>query len=139
MSARYLAHNDAFVKRLADLTANGVGYLRADATASGGYSVVREAARRARTDGVRLAPHVWPHVHAHLTAGAAEDTPVEVIPDYVGADPLWTLLADPAPLKEGRWHLPERAGLGLGLDLDAVQGHSCDRSTWALSAQGAVS
>jgi L-alanine-DL-glutamate epimerase-like enolase superfamily enzyme len=113
-----------------DLLRNGVQFLRADATASGGYTVAIQAVDLARSLQARVAPHVWPHVHAHLAACAPEGTAVEVVPSYVGAEPLWSLLADPAPIADGRWHIPSTPGLGMTLDVDAVRAHASDHSAW---------
>lgn len=111
-----------------DLLDNGVRYLRADATASGGFTVARRALTHAALRGAAVAPHVWPHVHVHLAAGALAGTSIEAIPDYVGADPVWSLLSEGAPIRDGLWHPPSTPGLGMPLDVDAVRAHA-DRSS----------
>ncbi len=109
---------------LMDLLDNGVTYLRADVTASGGYSVVRRAMTHAASLDAKFVPHVWPHIHAPLVAGAPDGSPVEVIPDYVGADPVWLLLTEEPPMRDGLWHPPTASGLFLPLDHDAVRKYS---------------
>jgi L-alanine-DL-glutamate epimerase-like enolase superfamily enzyme len=111
---------------LVDLVDHGVQYLRADATASGGYSTTRRAVSHAVTAGASVRPHVWPHVHIHLAAGCPGDTPVEVIPDHVGADPVWSLLSEGAPISAGLWQAPSVPGLGIPFDEEAVSAHAVD-------------
>lgn len=122
---------------LLDLLNNGVRFLRADVTASGGYTVLSKAVNRAiSSPHAAVAPHVWPHVHAHLATGCPTGTPVEVIPDYVGADPVWSLLNEPAPIANGHWHLPLTPGMGMPLDFDAVRAHASEYSTWKPAPTG---
>lgn len=111
---------------LADLLDSGIAYLRLDVTATGGYTTGIAALRATEKHHAQLAPHVWPHFHAPLAAASTAMATLEVIPDYVGADPLWTLLSEPAPIYNGTWRTPERPGLGLPLDLDAVSFHAAD-------------
>jgi len=118
-----------YLTGLQDLLDHGVRYLRADATASGGYTVARRAITHAALRGAAVAPHVWPHVHIHLAAGAAAGTRVEVIPDYVGADPIWRLLGAGPPIRDGLWHPPTDPGLGLPIDQDAVRAHASQSAT----------
>jgi L-alanine-DL-glutamate epimerase-like enolase superfamily enzyme len=114
---------------LQDLLDNGVTFLRADVTASGGYSVVRSAMIHAAAFDASIVPHVWPHIHAPLVAGAPDGSPVEVIPEYVGADPVWMLLTEGPPMRNGLWHPPTRSGLRLPIDYDAVHSHSTSQFT----------
>ncbi|ANZ28556.1 hypothetical protein A4U64_27145 (plasmid) [Rhodococcus sp. WB1] len=103
-----------------DLLAGGVSYLRVDVTASGGYTAGIAAVTAAEHWSAHIAPHVWPHFHAPLAAASTSVAVVEVIPDYVGAEPLWALLTEKAPIVDGHWKTPTEPGLALPLDLDAV-------------------
>lgn len=116
---------------LMDLIDGGVRELRADVTASGGFSVIRDAVAYARDRGARLRPHVWPHLHVHIAASAADaSVPVEVIPDHVGADPIWMLLQEGPPMKDALWCPTDRPGLGLPLDRRAVEHHAVEDFAW---------
>jgi L-alanine-DL-glutamate epimerase-like enolase superfamily enzyme len=108
---------------LADLL-DGVGFLRADATASGGLTTARAAGALAADRGVELVPHVFPHVHAPLCAAHPGAGNAEYIDAAVGADPIDRLLAEQYPIRDGQWRLGERPGLDLPLDWDAVRGHA---------------
>jgi hypothetical protein len=61
---------------------------------------------------------------------------IEVIPDYVGADPMWSLLADPVSYEGGLWPAPDIAGVGMSVDIAAVQQNSV--SHWRVSTQTTI-
>jgi L-alanine-DL-glutamate epimerase-like enolase superfamily enzyme len=109
-----------------DLLGAGVRYLRVDVTASGGYTTGLAALQAAERHSAHVAPHVWPHFHAPLAAASSSVATIEVIPDHVGADPLWHLLSEPAPIHGGTWLTPTAPGLALPLDMDAVSFHAVD-------------
>lgn len=109
-----------------DLLDAGVEYLRLDVTATGGYTTGLAAIAAAERTSAHIAPHVWPHFHAPLAAASNSIAMIEVIPDHVGADPLWSLLSEAAPIHDGAWLTPTQPGLGLPLDLGAVEFHSVD-------------
>ncbi|MBY6362490.1 hypothetical protein HQ609_05170 [Rhodococcus corynebacterioides] len=119
-----------------DLLGAGVQYLRVDVTASGGYTTALAALQAAEQRSARVAPHVWPHFHAPLVAASPSVAMIEVIPDHVGADPLWRLLSEPAPIHAGTWLTPTEPGLALPLDMEAVAHHSVD--SWSSSARPAA-
>ncbi|WP_150954609.1 mandelate racemase/muconate lactonizing enzyme family protein [Microbacterium testaceum] len=96
------------------LVADGVRVVRADVSASGGYTEVLAASQRARAAGARVAPHVWPHLHFPLALAAADL--VEVIPHTTGADPIDQVLYEPFPIKDGRWKTQVDPGLYLPID-----------------------
>lgn len=108
---------DSSFKDLLDI---GVPLLRADATASGGISALLPILEQASDQGTLILPHVWPHVHAHLSGLAAQVAYLEVIPPYVGADPMWDLLEDHPTYSQGHWVGNDGPGVGLNLDDEAL-------------------
>ena len=102
------------------LVASGVSLLRIDATSIGGYTPALTGVGIAADANVRVAPHVWPHVHMPLAAASELVSTIEVIPAYVSADPLMGLLAEPLPILAGTWQAPDVPGLHLPLDWDRV-------------------
>jgi D-arabinonate dehydratase len=115
---------------LIDLLDGGVGYLRVDATASGGYTDAVPAIVAAEERDRLIAPHVWPHTHAPLAGLSEAVIAVEVTPPYVGADPLWDLMTEGPPLEDGRWQPSQAPGLDLPIAPDAVARAASARWAW---------
>jgi L-alanine-DL-glutamate epimerase-like enolase superfamily enzyme len=113
-----------------ELLDGGVAYLRVDATASGGYSIALPAVDAATGAARSVVPHVFPHIHAPLTARASSVAAIEVIPDYVGADPIAELMTERPPIRGGMWWPSERPGLDLPLDLGAVASAATEHWSW---------
>jgi L-alanine-DL-glutamate epimerase-like enolase superfamily enzyme len=111
------------------LLAGGIGYLRVDATATGGYSAVLEGIEAAEVHGAVVAPHIWPHIHQPLASRSAAVGMLELIPHQSGSDPLDLLLQEPFPIVDGRWRPPEHQGLYLPLDWERVS--ACATARWA--------
>lgn len=107
-----------------DLMEAGIPILRVDATASGGFTTALRVLRAVSDGGVRIIPHVWPHFHVHLAACSAQVSFLEVIPDYVGSDPMWHLLTDGPHVRAGAWNTGDRPGTGLDIDVDSVAHHA---------------
>lgn len=107
-----------------DLMEGGIPILRVDATASGGFTTALRILEASSHSAVRILPHVWPHFHAHLAAASGQVSFLEVIPDYVGADPLWTLLGEGPCVRKGAWDFDPFPGTGLNLDLDSLTRHA---------------
>jgi L-alanine-DL-glutamate epimerase-like enolase superfamily enzyme len=107
-----------------DLMDGGVQKVRLDATASGGITGAVRVLAAASIRPVGVFPHVWPHIHAHLAAVSSQIPFVEVVPDYVGADPMWKLLVEGPTYRNGRWLATESAGTGLNVDIEAVERHA---------------
>lgn len=108
--------------RLIDLI-DGVGVLRIDATASGGFDAVLQAAAVAAARGRRVMTHAFPDLHAHLAGSPAVEC-VEMIPDDSGANPIGQLLARRQAIEGGELVLSEEPGHGAPLDWDAVVRHA---------------
>lgn len=118
----------------ASLVKAGVGVLRVDATATGGYTGALEGVAAAEVGAVDIYPHVWPYIHAPLAAASFGVRAVEVIPHYVHADPLMEFVTEPLPIRDGRWRVPSVVGLHLPLDwtrllAEAERTEVFDRST----------
>lgn len=107
-----------------------VGYLRLDATASGGVSTALRAIEAAADRGTEVVPHVFPYIHAVLCAAHATVANIEVIPASVGADPMDRLLTDADPIHGGRWILDEEPGLTLPLDWTAIESMATASFAW---------
>ncbi|MBU6150195.1 MAG: SDR family oxidoreductase [Chloroflexi bacterium] len=94
----------------------GVRALRVDTSATGGYTGVQEGLAAAQQANVDVFPHVWPYLHAPLAAASPLVRAVEVIPDYVKADPIMAYMTEPLPIRDGKWVLSSTPGLHLPLD-----------------------
>ena len=114
------------VSAYGQLVAAGVSLLRVDATSIGGYTPALEGIRMAESAGHGIAPHVWPHVHMPLVAASPNVATIEVIPDYVSADPLMSLLTEPLPIVAGTWQVSEEPGLDLPLDWERISATAVD-------------
>jgi D-arabinonate dehydratase len=116
-----------------DLMDAGVRTVRLDATASGGLTASLGVLAAASSRPVSVAPHVWPHIHAHLAAVSAQIAFVEVIPDYVGADPMWRLLVDGPTVRDGQWQATTVPGTGMTVDTAALEHHAV--AHWRLAVE----
>jgi L-alanine-DL-glutamate epimerase-like enolase superfamily enzyme len=112
-SSRY-DFRDLIAARAADI-------LQPDAAVLGGVSEWMKVAHAADTFGYPVAPH-WNHdVHVHLAAAVANCLAVEwfdVEQDIVNFD---RLLSEPMRPEHGTLVPPDRPGLGLSFDWDAVE------------------
>lgn len=98
-----------------------------DATLCGGAGTSLEVAERCREEGLGFNPHTWTNgiglaYNAHILAASGFDGPLEWPYD----PPAWTpevrdgLLQDPLSLRDGGFRIPERSGLGIRIDEDAL-------------------
>ncbi|NMR30532.1 mandelate racemase/muconate lactonizing enzyme family protein [Crystallibacter degradans] len=111
----------------ADLLNGGVQYLRIDATTVGGFSAAAAGLAAAGEAGRMVLPHVWPHLHAPLAGTSDSVRALEIIPEYVGAEPISLLLSEPMPIRQGGWHSSTNPGLDFPLDWEAVQKYSTEQ------------
>jgi len=109
----------------------GVSYLRADATATGGYTAAMASLSAADDAQAWVAPHVWPHIHHPLSYASNRVAMIETIPSYVGADPIVDLLLEDLPIIDGTWSPPQHEGLYLPLDWARVAASASTHRTWA--------
>lgn len=98
-------------------------YLRVDATASGGYTFARTALDVAAEVGGRVMPHVFPAIHAPLAGISDVVEAIEIIPAYVGADPIDLITDDLVAQPFGRLAFDWRA---VGLHASAQWSHAVD-------------
>lgn len=101
--------------------AQSVDILQPDAAVIGGVSEWMKVAHAAATFALPVAPH-WNHdVHTHMAAAVANCLTVEwfdLEQDIVNFD---RLLTEPMRPEQGHLTVPDRPGIGLLLDWDAVQ------------------
>jgi L-alanine-DL-glutamate epimerase-like enolase superfamily enzyme len=109
------------------LSAQAVDVIRCDATVVGGVREFMAVSALASASGMEVAPHVHPHIHIHfavsmpnLYAGG-----LEYMAPSLGLDPIHTLLSSQLELRDGFALLPNRPGLGLDFNWQAVKESSC--------------
>ena len=104
-----------------DLVDRGaVEILQFDATRAGGITEWLRVAAYAGAHGIAMAPHHDPQVHGHLLGAVPNGLIQEVFPNVV-RDPLWDgLFAERPVIEGGIMQLPDRPGLGIVLDRDAL-------------------
>ncbi len=103
------------------LQSGSVDVVRCDATVVGGVREFMAAAALASASGLELSAHV--HANIHVQFGAAVDlhpAGLEYMPPDSGLDGLEQLLAAGLEVVDGCALLPDRPGLGLEWDWDAV-------------------
>ncbi len=106
-------------------------YVQPDTTFCGGISIARKVAAIAEAAGVGFAPHTWTNgiglaANMHVLAGAPNGSMLE----YPWNPPGWVPAARDAMLTEpievgpdGKVTLPDKPGLGIELDFDAILAH----------------
>lgn len=103
------------------IAAGGADILQPDAAVVGGVSEWVKVAHAAAAFGLPVAPHWNQDVHVHAAAAVANCLAVEwfdLEQDIVNFD---RLLSDPLRPDQGKLAVPDRPGLGLALDWDAVE------------------
>ena len=104
------------------LDADAVDVLRCDATVAGGVRELTAAAALASARALPVSLHVHANVHIQFAAALSNLHPagLEYMPPDSGLDALEALLDEPLQVRDGRAVLPERPGLGLDWNWDAV-------------------
>jgi L-alanine-DL-glutamate epimerase-like enolase superfamily enzyme len=102
--------------------------LQTDAAVCGGITEFRRIAAIASGYGVTLCPHWFHDLHVHLVAATPNATYVEYFPDDAVLN-FRRLLDTQLVVEAGQLLLPDRPGLGFGLDDDAVERYAAD--DWA--------
>jgi L-alanine-DL-glutamate epimerase-like enolase superfamily enzyme len=105
------------------LDAGAVDVLRLDATAIGGVDATRALALAARRHGASASAHVHPELHVHCALADPAFAHVEAFPTDRPFDCSHELLVRPfmAGVRDGHAPVPDEAGTGMRLDLDAVR------------------
>jgi D-galactarolactone cycloisomerase len=106
------------------IRAKAVDIVQPDASRCGGISEMLRVARLAAEAGLKVAPHSWSDAvaivaNAHVVAALPHGLTVEV--DQTGNPFVEELLSEPLQVADGELRLSERPGLGVELDLAAVE------------------
>lgn len=102
------------------VASGGVDYLQPDATMCGGISEWLKIAALAGAHGLSLAPHYHWDIHVHLGAATRE---VTILEKFVGTEVknFDLVLREPLQAVAGMLRPPQRPGLGMDLDEEAVK------------------
>lgn len=104
------------------LRADAVTVLRVDATTNGGITGLKHVLDLARSAGVKVAPHMFPHLHSRLLPiFGFNDVPIEWGITGTGVHPMDDGLEQ--PVIENGYMLPLSTPIGLGkiVDLEWIQ------------------
>ena len=118
-----LGENLAGHRAFRELIASGaVDVVRCDATVVGGVREFMASAALASAQGLEVSTHVHANIHVHFGAAIANLHPagLEYMPPNSGLDGLDDLLTTPLEVCAGSALVPNRPGLGLDWDWDAV-------------------
>jgi L-alanine-DL-glutamate epimerase-like enolase superfamily enzyme len=101
-----------------------VDIVQPDASRCGGVSEVWKVAKMARDAGLNFAPHTWSDAvaviaNAHVVAAMDNGVTVEI--DQTGNPFIEQLLVEPLTIEDGQLTLSDRPGLGVELDMAAVE------------------
>lgn len=108
------------------IRAKAVDIVQPDASRCGGISEMLRVARLAAEEGLKVAPHSWSDAvaivaNAHVVASLPHGLTVEI--DQTGNPFVERLLVEPLRIVDGELRLSERPGLGVELDMAAVERH----------------
>ena len=108
------------------IAAEAVDVVRCDATVVGGVREFLATAALASAAGLEISGHIQPGVHVHFGAALTNfhRAGLEYVPPGSGIDVFHELLATGLELRDGCAIVPERPGLGLDWDWDAVTRYS---------------
>lgn len=95
--------------------------VRHDATLVGGVSEWTKIAGLALANGLRLFPHWFPEIHVHMAVAFPSCLGVEVVARESGVMNAHRLVHDPLDPVHGRIAAPQRPGLGIDWDWDAIE------------------
>lgn len=103
------------------LTSESVDVLNMTYNRGGGITAWQKLAAAADLADLKVAQVGEPHISMHLMGGAANGTFAEIYPEE-SRDPFWHKLYPHKPdIIDGYFLLPERAGLGFNVDLEAAE------------------
>ncbi len=108
------------------LESGSVDVVRCDATVVGGVREFMAAAALASARGLEVSTHVHPNVHVHFGAALSNLHPagLEYMPPDSGLDGLDELLNSELEVSDGCAFVPDRPGLGVDWNWDAVARHA---------------
>jgi D-arabinonate dehydratase len=91
---------------------SGLDIVRPDATVLGGITGFVQAIGPALEHRVRIFPHYYPDIHAHLAAAFGLDM-IEESPDQTDTVGFAPLRAQQPRIVNGHWHMTDTPGLGI--------------------------
>jgi D-arabinonate dehydratase len=118
-----LGENLSGARAFRELLASGaVDVVRCDATVVGGVREFMSVAALSAAHGLELSAHVHANIHVHFGAAVAlHPAGLEYMPPDSGLDGLEQLLDEPLTITDGCALVPDRPGLGLAWNWDAVE------------------
>jgi L-alanine-DL-glutamate epimerase-like enolase superfamily enzyme len=103
------------------LTAKAVDIIRVDATTNGGVTGLQSCLERARIAGVKVSPHMFPHLHSRLLPiFGFKDVPIEWGIPGTGVHPMDDGLEQPVIFEGLMRPLTTSIGLGKIVDYDWI-------------------
>ena len=103
------------------LTANAVDVIRVDATTNGGVTGLRKSLAQAKLAGVKVSPHMFPHLHSRLLPILGfKDVPIEWGIPGTGVHPMDDGLEQPVIVNGKMKPLQTSIGLGKIVDYDWI-------------------
>ncbi len=112
----------------AHLAEGSLAVLRLDATTVGGISGSLRLLHAAAAAGVPVSCHVYPELHVHLAAYAADGTSIETFDREDNPfDPAERLYSGGPVFRPGIALAPDAPGLGIELDRELVEHYRVDR------------
>jgi L-alanine-DL-glutamate epimerase-like enolase superfamily enzyme len=108
------------------IDAHAVDVVRCDATVVGGVREFMSAAALASAHGLQVSAHVHADIHVHFGAVLPNLHPagLEYMPPDSGLDGLAQLLDAKLEVRDGDAIVPDRPGLGIDWNWDAVRSHA---------------
>jgi L-alanine-DL-glutamate epimerase-like enolase superfamily enzyme len=107
------------VRQFTHLMDAGIGIVRLDATVCGGVRAFVAIASMAAARGLRVACHVYHHIHAQLACAVPGVAWVETMPHWGGLDAAHLVMQHDLALRDGTLH-PQGTGWGWDWDEDKL-------------------
>jgi L-alanine-DL-glutamate epimerase-like enolase superfamily enzyme len=108
----------------AHLRAGSLDVLRVDATTVGGVSGALRVIADAAAAGLPVSFHIYPELHVHLAASAADGATIETFDrDDNPFDPADRLYSGGPEFRPGVTTAPETSGVGIELDAELIERH----------------
>lgn len=98
------------------VAADAVDVVRIDATTDGGITRLRQIVPALAERGVRMSPHMFPHVHSRVLAALGQTVPIEWGVPGTGVHPMDDSLGQPSIHDGVMDPLPEEPGFGRLID-----------------------
>ncbi|MCL2408851.1 MAG: mandelate racemase/muconate lactonizing enzyme family protein [Oscillospiraceae bacterium] len=105
------------------LIAEAVDVLQFDITRVGGFTEMVKVSAMVQAWNLKIAPHFWPQISAHMMSPAPHGLYLEVFPTIEGSRPGGDIITNQPPIIDGYYELPASPGLGLEFDIDFLTRH----------------